>query len=84
MFNSHDMRGTSDTSVVPPPFWQTRFYDFNVWTEQKRIKKLRYIHRNPVHRGLVASPEQWLLEQLPSLLLGEESPVRLTTRISWS
>ncbi len=40
------------------PFWQARFYDFNVWTEKKRIEKLRYIHRNPVARGLVASPEQ--------------------------
>src|SRR5690349_1956639 len=26
-------------------FWQNRFYDFNVWTEKKRIEKLRYIHR---------------------------------------
>jgi putative transposase len=31
-------------------FWQARFYDFNVWTEKKRIEKLRYIHRNPVTR----------------------------------
>jgi len=31
--------------------WQRRFYDFNVWTEQKRIEKLRYMHRNPVKRG---------------------------------
>ena len=34
----------------PNRFWQARFYDFNVWTEQKRIEKLRYIHRNPVAR----------------------------------
>ncbi|SRR5713101_4181311 len=32
-------------------FWQTRFYDFNVFTEKKRIEKLRYMHRNPVKRG---------------------------------
>src|ERR1017187_9169473 len=24
--------------------WQKRFYDFNVWTEHKRIEKLRYMH----------------------------------------
>jgi hypothetical protein len=36
-----------------------RFYDFNVWTERKRIEKLRYMHRNPVKRELVAEPEQW-------------------------
>jgi putative transposase len=41
------------------PFWQARFYDFNVWTEKKRIEKLRYLHRNPVARGLVDSPQQW-------------------------
>jgi len=30
-------------------FWQRRYYDFNVWTEAKRIEKLRYLHRNPVN-----------------------------------
>jgi REP element-mobilizing transposase RayT len=47
------------TPMTPNYFWQARFYDFNVWTEKKRIEKLRYIHRNPVTRGLVAKPEQW-------------------------
>ena len=40
-------------------FWQARFYDFNVWTTKKRIEKLRYMHRNPVKRGLLEAPEQW-------------------------
>jgi hypothetical protein len=40
-------------------FWQPRYYDFNVWSEKKRIEKLRYIHRNPVRRGLVENPEGW-------------------------
>ena len=44
-------------SVHPDRFWQARFYDFNVFTERKRIEKLRYIHRNPVERGLVSSHE---------------------------
>jgi putative transposase len=47
------------TPVKPHHFWQPRFYDFNVWTEKKRIEKLRYIHRNPVARELVDSPDQW-------------------------
>lgn len=42
-----------------PHFWQVRYYDFPVWTEAKRIEKLRYIHRNPVRRGLVARAEDW-------------------------
>jgi putative transposase len=28
-------------------FWQTRYYDFNVHNEKKRIEKLRYMHRIP-------------------------------------
>jgi putative transposase len=35
------------------PFWQARYYDFNVWSEKKFVGKLRYIHRNP---GSPASP----------------------------
>ena len=40
-------------------FWQARYYDFNVWSERKFKEKLRYIHRNPVTRGLVARAEDW-------------------------
>jgi len=42
------------------PFWQPRYYDFNVWSERKRVEKLRYMHRNPVKRGLVSQPADWL------------------------
>lgn len=41
------------------PYWQRRYYDFNVHSEKKRVEKLRYMHRNPVVRGLVAHPEDW-------------------------
>jgi putative transposase len=39
--------------------WQKRFYDFVVRSEAKKIEKLRYIHRNPVERGLVLEPGPW-------------------------
>jgi putative transposase len=55
---------------VPQHIWQKRFYDFNVWTEHKRIEKLCYMHRNPVKRGLAAAPELWPLEQFSRLLPG--------------
>ena len=58
-------------------FWQARFYDFNVWTEEKRIEKLRYIHRNPVARGLVESPEQWPWSSFRWYSSGEVGPVRI-------
>ena len=41
------------------PFWQGRYYDYPVLRHEKHIEKLRYIHRNPVDRGLVAKPEDW-------------------------
>jgi len=58
-------------------FWQARFYDFNVWTTKKRIEKLRYMHRNPVKRGLVESPEQWRWSSYRFYLLDEPGPVRI-------
>ena len=41
------------------PFWQAHYYDFNVHSHEKYVEKLKYIHRNPVSRGLVAKPEDW-------------------------
>jgi len=40
--------------------WQRRFYPFNVYSERKRLEKLNYMHGNPVKRGLVSSPDQWV------------------------
>jgi hypothetical protein len=62
---------------APQHIWQKRFYDFNVWTERKRIEKLRYMHRNPVKRSLVASPELWRWSSFRAYFLGETGPVRL-------
>ena len=60
---------------IPQHVWQKRFYDFNVWTEKKRVEKLRYMHRNPVKRGLVASPELWRWSSFRAYLLGETGSV---------
>jgi putative transposase len=38
----------------PQHVWQKRFYDFHVWSERKRVEKLRYMHRNPVKAGLIS------------------------------
>ncbi len=67
-------------------FWQARFYDFNVWTTKKQVEKLRYMHRNPVKRGLVTSPEQWRWSSYRFYLLDEAGPVRVNegwTKISF-
>jgi REP element-mobilizing transposase RayT len=61
----------------PAPVRQKRFYDFNVWIEQKRIEKLRYIHRNPVKRGLVEKAEHWECSSFRCSLFGETGLVRV-------
>jgi len=38
------------------------------------VEKLRYIHRNPVKRGLVARPENWNWSSFRHYLSGEEGP----------
>ncbi len=58
-------------------FWQARYYDFNVWTGKKRIEKLRYMHRNPVKRGLVEKPEDWLWSSFRHYMTGEEGVVEI-------
>jgi putative transposase len=52
-------------------FWQARYYDFNVWSERKFVEKLRYIHRNPVKRGLVERPEDWVWSSFRHYANGE-------------
>jgi REP element-mobilizing transposase RayT len=59
------------------PFWQARFYDFNVWTEQKRVEKLNYMHQNPVKRELVDEPEQWLWSSYRHYAMQRAGPVRV-------
>jgi putative transposase len=59
------------------PFWHPRYYDFNVFTRRKRIEKLRYIHRNPVRRGLVEHPEDWTWSSYRHYLTGEPGTVEI-------
>ncbi len=40
-------------------FWQKRYYDRNVRDAREFEVKLRYMHRNPVKRGLVRDPGDW-------------------------
>lgn len=54
-----DLSLTESDALTEGQFWMPRFYDFPVWTKAKRIEKLRYMHRNPVKRGLVAAPQDW-------------------------
>jgi len=67
-------------STFLAPVWQKRFYDFNVWTPEKRVEKLRYMHRNPVKRGLVEKPEDWKWSSFRSYASDEEGLVRINSQ----
>jgi len=60
-----------------PKFWQSRFYDFNVYSKKKHAEKLRYMHRNPVKRGLVQRPEQWEWSSFLYYAEGRKAKVKL-------
>jgi putative transposase len=59
------------------PFWQARYYDFNVHNEEKRVEKLRYMHRNPVKRSLVEKPEHWAWSSFRHYGTGIEGAVQI-------
>jgi putative transposase len=61
-------------------FWQARYYDFNVWSERKFVEKLRYIHRNPVKRGLVSRPEDWVWSSFRHYATGEVGVVEIESQ----
>lgn len=62
------------------PFWQSRYYDFNVFTERKRVEKLRYIHRNPVMRRLAAQPDDWKWSSFRHYWTGERGAVEIAAQ----
>jgi hypothetical protein len=55
----HQLNLWTEAQDAPQSFWQRRFYDFNVWSQKKKIEKLHYMHMNPVKRGLVTDPKLW-------------------------
>ncbi len=47
-------------SNAPARFWQSGGgYDRNIYSSDELAEKIRYIHENPVRRGLVEQPEDW-------------------------
>jgi len=76
----HKGRNSAQSELWPDHkehVWQRRFYDFNVWSARKRIEKLRYLHRNPVKRGLVQEPQQWEWSSFRSYAYREEGRVKV-------
>ena len=58
-------------------FWMKRYYDFNVRDQRQFAEKLRYIHRNPVKRGLCERPEDWAWSSFLHYATGIEGRVEI-------
>ncbi len=58
--------------------WQEGFHPKMIINEEMFRQKIEYIHYNPVRRGLVAKPEDWLYSSAKFFLSGEESLVKLS------
>ncbi len=58
-------------------FWQKRYYDFNIRDHNQFLEKLRYIHRNPVSKGLCASPDDWQWSSFCHYATGYETVVEI-------
>jgi putative transposase len=69
--------GRTDAPTTSTPFWQKRYYDHNIRTYEKFVEKLRYIHRNPVKRGLVDKPEDWARSSFLHYATGQSGVVEI-------
>ena len=58
--------------------WESRYHDVNVWTDEIRIQKLKYLHRNPVRAGLVTEPDQWRWSSFRSYAYREPGAVTVS------
>jgi putative transposase len=59
------------------PFWMSRYFDHNVRNHAGFVTQLRYIHRNPVKRGLCRSPDEWPWSSFRAWASGEMGPVEI-------
>ncbi len=57
------------------PVWQPRYFDRIVRNVGEYHKTTEYMHLNPVRRGLVSQPEDWLWSSIHSY--GGPGPIRL-------
>jgi putative transposase len=56
---------------------QKRHYDFNIRNQRQFGKKLRYIHRNPLKRGLREHPGDWEWSSFRHYAMGIEGRVKI-------
>jgi len=71
---------TASTAEMPH-FWLGRFFDHNVRNHEGFVTQLRYIHRNPVKRGLCAAPQDWKWSSFRAWASGEDGAVEVESEL---
>ncbi len=62
-------------------FWQdSGGYDRNYITPKEILKQIKYIHNNPIRRGLVDDPTEWKWSSAGLWLKGEDGPVAINKK----
>jgi putative transposase len=67
----------ASTIPLEVPFWQPKYYPFNLHSQQKAEEKLDYMHKYPVTAGLVQRGIDWKWSSARYFLLDEPSVVPL-------
>jgi len=52
-------------------------YDRDLWTAKHVHERIRYIHANPVRRGMVDTPEDWPWSSCRAWQEGADEPLRI-------
>jgi putative transposase len=67
-----------------PHFWLPGGgYDRNIWSREEFHEKLKYIHQNPVRRGLASTPEEWPWSSARWYKGDRTRPVRVWDQWGW-
>ena len=68
---------TTSTYRRTPVFLSPRFYHYFVQRLEEVRQKMNYMHNNPVKRGLVSSPGDWLWSSWRFYFLNDASVLRM-------
>ncbi len=62
---------------MPATSGKSATHDFNIRDYAQFVEKLRYIHRNPVQRGLCERPQDWEWSSFRHYATGREGSVEI-------
>jgi REP element-mobilizing transposase RayT len=57
--------------------WKDEFHPEAIYSEKWFYQKMRYIHNNPIRKGLVTQPEAWKYSSARNWILDDHSIISL-------